>query len=269
MRCRDLTVTITLMVFFALNCCAFEDYNHPVSNSRVQADFADYMDNVRTKLQSNWTPPDFLENCHIRVTFKLDKDGNVLSGNIIESSGNDIYDSSAINAITKSEPFGRFPENSTRETITINYSFDTDLIRSDSVKYYYDLARRYTYSDRKEALKYIDLAIAAAGENENTYFLYNRRAKIKEGMGDHYGAKEDKDKFLAMKSKADLKRVHAIKHLAEIEDNAFSYYYLAYAYEQIGDYNNAIDAIDKAIERTDLNNQYKRYRAELATKTNN
>ena len=46
----------------------------------------------------------------------------------------------------------------------------------------------------------------------------------------------------------------------ETEDNAFAYYYLAYAYERIGDYENAIWAINEAIARTDLNHQYKRYR---------
>ena len=66
-----------------------------------------------------------------------------------------------------------------------------------------------------------------------------------------------------MKTRVDIRRVHALKHQAEQEDSAFAYYYLAYAYEQIKDYENAIWAVNKAIERTDLNQQYKRYRTEL------
>ena len=93
--------------------------------------------------------------------------------------------------------------------------------------------------------------------------MYKRRSKIKEALGDHLGAKEDYDKYLSMKHKVDIKRVHAIKHRAEVEDSAFVYYYLAYCYEQLKDYDNAIWAINKAIERTDLNQQYKRYRTEL------
>ena len=87
--------------------------------------------------------------------------------------------------------------------------------------------------------------------------------KIKEALGDHLGAREDILQYERMKAKVDIKRVHALKHQAEQEDTAFAYYYLAYAYEQIKDYDNAIWAINKAIERTDLNNQYKRYRTEL------
>ena len=127
----------------------------------------------------------------------------------------------------------------------------------------YDLAKRYTYSDKKEALKYINLAIEEVHGDVESYFLYKRRAKIKEGLGDHLGAKEDLEQYEKMKAKVDIRRVHALKHQAEQEDSAFAYYHLAYAYEQIKDYDNAIWAINKAIERTDLNNQYKRYRTEL------
>ena len=82
-------------------------------------------------------------------------------------------------------------------------------------------------------------------------------------MGNHVGAKEDFEKYEALKSKVDIKRVHALKRRAEVEDSAFAYYYLAYAYEQIKDYENAISAINKAIERTDLNQSYIRYRTQL------
>ena len=131
------------------------------------------------------------------------------------------------------------------------------------MKEYYDLAKRYTYSDKKEALKYINLAIEEVHGDVESYFLYKRRAKIKEGLGDHLGAKEDLEQYEKMKAKVDIRRVHALKHQAEQEDSAFAYYHLAYAYEQIKDYDNAIWAINKAIERTDLNQNYKRYRTEL------
>lgn len=238
-------------------------YNRPTSNQQVQADFSEYMENLKTKLQKNWTTPDFLEEGHIRVLFKIDRNGNVISGDILESSGNALYDESAIHAIHKSEPFGEFPANSSRQTITVNYSFDTSIVKTDKMKYYYEQAKRYQYSDKQEALKYINLAIAEIQGNDESYFLYKRRAKIKEGLGDHVGALEDVKQYEKLKSKIDIKRVHALRHQAEVEDTAFAYYYLAFAYEQIKDYENAIWAINKAIERTDLNNQYKRYRTEL------
>lgn len=241
-------------------------YNRPTRNLQVQSDFCDYMANVRSKLQKNWTTPDFLEEGHIRVLFKLDREGYVISGDILESSGNPVYDESAINAIHKSEPFGKFPENSTRQTITINYSFDTSFVKTDKIKELYELAKRYTYSDKQLALKYVNEAIDEVGLDDESYFLYKRRARIKEGLGDYLGAKDDIKTYEKMKAKIDVKRVHALKHQALQEDTAFAYYYLAYAYEQIRDYDGAIWAINKAIERTELNQQYKRYRVELVKK---
>ena len=238
-------------------------YNRPTRNQQVQSDFSDYMTQVRTKLQKNWITPDFLEEGHVRVLFKIDREGNVIAGDILESSGNPIYDESAVNAIHKSEPFGVFPENTSRQTITINYSFDTSFVKTDKIKELYEQAKRYTYSDKQLALKYINEAIEEVGTDNESYFLYKRRAKIKEGLGDHVGARDDMQQYEKMKARVDVKRVHALKYQAEQEDTAFAYYYLAYAYEQIRDYDGAIWAINKAIERTDLNQQYKRYKTEL------
>ena len=55
------------------------------------------------------------------------------------------------------------------------------------------------------------------------------------------------EEYEKLKAKVDIKRVHALKHRAEVEDSAFAYYYLAYACEQIKDYKGAIEAINKAI----------------------
>lgn len=257
---------LVMCIMFAQSVQAYEyssSYNRPSQNQQVINDFSEYMNNVREKLRKNWSYPDFLEEGHVRVLFKLDNEGNVISGDILESSGNPIYDESAVDAIHKSEPFGKFPESSTRQTITINYSFDSTIVKTDKMKEYYDLAKKYTYSDKKEALKYINLAIDEVIGDSESYFLYKRRAKIKEGIGDHLGAKEDYEQYEKLKAKVDIKRIHALKHRAEVEDTAFAYYHLAYAYEQMKDYENAIYAINKAIERTDLNHQYKRYRTEL------
>ena len=257
---------IASCILFCLRVQAYDysySYNRPSQNQQVISDFSDYMENVKSKLRKNWSYPDFLEEGHARVLFKLDRKGYVISGDILESSGNPVYDESVVDAIHKSEPFGDFPANTTRQSLSINYSFDSSLVKTDKMKEYYDMAKRYAYSDKKEALKYINLAIEEVHGDSESYFLYKRRANIKEGLGDHLGAKEDYEQYEKLKAKVDIKRIHALKHRAEVEDTAFAYYHLAYAYEQLKDYENAIHAINKAIERTDLNQQYKRYRTEL------
>jgi len=257
---------IFLYIFFASKLQAYDFepyYNRPTSNEQVQNEFSEYMQNVQSKLQKNWIVPDFLEDGHLKVLFKIDRDGNVISGDILESSGNPIYDESAINAIHKSEPFGKFPENSTCQYLTINYSFDMTLIKKDKIKELYKNSQKYMYSDKNLALQYVNDAIKEVGLDDESHFLYTHRAKIKEAMGDQVGAKSDIEIANTKKKHIDIKRVHYLKHRAEIENNAFIYYYLAYAYEQIKDYDGAIWAINKAIESTDLNQKYKRYRTKL------
>lgn len=262
-------ITISLLIFTLSSALAYESsayYNRPTSNTQVQNDFAEYMTNIQNKLQKNWIVPDFLPEGHIRVLFKLDREGNVISGDILESSGNRLYDESAVNAIHKSEPFGKFPNNSSREILTVNYCFDTSLINADNVRFYSNLSDENFRSDKRKALEYINTAIDLAGNNEKSYYLYKKRCKIFEALGMHVEAKDDFEKYEKLKLKCDIKRIHAIKRLAEVEDSAFAYYYLANAYEQIQDYENAIKAIDEAIARTDLNNTYKRYRENLSKK---
>ena len=259
-------IIIFLCVAWTLVAFAYESepyYNRPTRSQQVQSDFSEYMEMVRFKLQKNWVCPDFMEDGHVRVLFKIDNQGNVISGDILESSGSLLYDEAAVDAIHKSEPFGKFPANTTKQTITINYSFDTSLVKTEKIKELYELAKKYSYSNRKLALEYISQAIDEVGCDNESYFLYKRRAIIREAMGDYVGANDDLAQYERMKAKVDIKRVHALKHKAEIEDSAFAYYHLAYAYEQMKDYENAIWAINKAIERTDLNQQYKQYRTDL------
>ena len=68
-------IILALCIFSAISAQAYEQssyYNHPTRNLQVQADFSEYMNNVRNKLQKNWIYPDFLEEGHVRVLFKID-----------------------------------------------------------------------------------------------------------------------------------------------------------------------------------------------------
>mgnify|MGYP003304502060 CR=1 FL=1 len=96
---------------------------------------------------------------------------------------------------------------------------------------------------------------------------YEKRAKIEAKLGDKKSAEEDFLHFKEMKKRTDIRRLHYVKHLAEVENTPFAYFYLACCYEQLKDYDNAIISIDKAISMTNLNNQYKRYKLELISKS--
>ena len=238
------------------------------ANTFTREDFSDYMSSVQTKLCKSWQPPDFMEEGHVRVFFKLDRQGNVISADIIESSGDAIYDESALDAIKKASPFGIFPEHTLREHIAIKYSFDTVLIEEERMKGYYELAKTLTYSNPEKALEYINMAINEVGGEEASGFLYKRRADIKKNLGMNDEAKADYDIYNDFTNKSNIKRVHFLNHIAEKQDSAYIYHYLAYAYEQIDDYKNAIISINKALAKSDFQTEasIKQYKKHLENK---
>jgi len=241
-----------------------------LSANRVFADnsiFNQYLSDVSMKLQQNWILPEYIENAHMSLIFDLDKEGYITYAKIVEKSGYQVFDESAIRALQKAEPFGKFPANSTKETLRVNYSFDTSIAKTDKMKEYMELSDRYFHNgDYNNSLKYINLAITEINGDEKAYFLYKKRSDIEKAMGNRIESEKDLAESVRLKRIADIKRVHYVKHLAETENSSFAYFYLASCYEQLKDYDNAILAIDKAISLTTLNNQYKQYKADLINK---
>lgn len=257
----------TLCLIFCSAYSSYEpDFNQYRANAQLQNDFSGYMANLKTKIQKNWIPPDFLESGHVTVMFKVNRRGEVLSVDIVESSNNAVYDESVLEAIKKSVPFDKFPPCASRDFVTIKYSFDSSLVKTDQMKSFVDKADEFYNVNNETALDYINKAISEVQGDINSYFLYGKRSKIKRALGDIKGAEEDFAECKRLKAKVDQKRILACKVIAEMEKSPFAYYHLAYSYEIAGDYEHALEAIDKAIELTELNNGYKRYRQELVVK---
>lgn len=271
MDLRSTTIAIMLMtaLFFMPQSNGSEISHSSLTQPAdcvVQDDFTDYMTALQDKLQKNWQPPDFMEEGHVKVYFKLNRHGQLMAASVIESSGNDIYDESALEALKDCAPFGEFPADSTKESISIKYSFDTILIEEERMHGYYELAKVNLKKNPRMALEYINMALNKVGGDEASYFLYKKRAEIKEALGDYDGATKDYESYNKFVKRMNIKRVHLLEHIAETKQSAYLYHYLAYAYEQVNDYPNAITAIDKAIELTYENWNLKRYRNQLVQK---
>jgi len=69
------------------------------------------------------------------VMFTLNKNGQLLSYDIVKSSGNNSYDEEAILSIKSSAPFEPFPVNCDQDTIDIQFSFVSNIFGSDNYDY--------------------------------------------------------------------------------------------------------------------------------------
>ncbi len=266
---RRLFVLICVYSFICSFVCASEfDYNKYREAAVNQEDFSGYMRTLQGKIQKNWNPPDFAEDGDATVTFRINRQGEIVSREITESSNNPVFDESTLEALRKAAPFDKFPANTSKQYLTIKYNFHTSIVKTDTMKEYVRNADRFFNVNNETALSYIDLAIKEVEGDIGSYFLYGKRSKIKRALGDIEGAEQDLQECKRLKAKFDQKRIMSSKLIAEMENSPFAYFYLAHSYEIAGDYVHALEAIDKAIQLTELNNQYKRYRAELLEKSN-
>ena len=260
---RNLKFIIALSLGLMLVCPAIaydDNTNQYTKKTAIKYDFSDYMTGVRSKIQKAWAPPEVIEEGHATVIFKIDKSGNVISSYIKESSGNRLYDESALNSIQKASPYAQLPDESGRENITVVYSFDSSIVKTDHIK---ELVQMSESCDNRTALKYIDQAIREIEGDPAAYFLYARRHKLNKALGNHTEASDDLVECKRLKTLYDKRRIEKCKQALAQEETPFAYFTLANAYDLAGDYNNAIYNIDKAISMTELNHAYKRYRAEI------
>ena len=258
-------LTIGVFVSFLVTpvCAESFDYRGYQEKAINQYDMSEYMEKLNKKIEDNWRAPEVMEEGKVSVIFKIDRDGKIIYTEVDKSSGNAVFDESAVNTIKTSAPFPHLPEDSKREYLTLKYNFESSIIKTDTMKKYVENSERYFNVDNKLALKYIDMAIKEIDGNSECFFLYARRYKINKALGDLNSANEDLEKCKKLKKLYDANRIRTCKQMVANENSAFSYFSLASAYDSAGDYPNAIDAIDKAISMTDLNHSYKRYRAEI------
>lgn len=96
-----------------------------VSTSNVKFDY--YMRNVQKNIKRNWQPPQGTESKRIVVLFTLNKDGHLISSQLSKSSGSDVADMEAINAIKRTY-FESLPYGYKGTYVDISFTFDYNVI---------------------------------------------------------------------------------------------------------------------------------------------
>ena len=261
MRSYFFNILIFLSILSITNSTVFAQ-----GNNSAQYVFGEYMQNINKKINSNWNQPELTEEGNAVIRFKLTKDGEICSYDLVESSGNVVFDEFALNAVKKSAPFGDFPENSGQNFITVQYSFESKPVTTDRIKKIVADSEKFINVDNDMARKLIDEAIREADGDSVAYFLYARRYKIDRLLCDLESAQKDIAECKRLKNIYDKKRIQTCVRALEDEETPFAHFALANAYDIAGDYERATEEIDKAIGMTELNNAYKRYRVEICSR---
>lgn len=89
----------------------------------LSSSLAEYLKDLHRKLKHAWSPPPGTVH-HIKVVFRLNANGSLISTQLIQSSGNQVADDSAIAAIRKAAPFGELPGDYTHQFLDLAYTFN-------------------------------------------------------------------------------------------------------------------------------------------------
>lgn len=89
-------------------------------------DLADYMRQLRRKIRHNWHPPHDLQEDHVMVSFKLNRDGSVANLQLIRPSASEARNKSSLDAIAAAAPFQHLPD-AAPDSVDIQFHFDHDV----------------------------------------------------------------------------------------------------------------------------------------------
>lgn len=96
--------------------------NH--SNSEADTNMENYIATVQEQIRKNWRLAEDYRFNRTVAMLTIDRDGSLLGANLKQSSGDELVDKAALNAIYTAGPFPKAPENIPFLPITIQYIFD-------------------------------------------------------------------------------------------------------------------------------------------------
>lgn len=91
-------------------------------------DMSPYVKQVQKKIQMNWDPPKGNEDKTAVVSFKIGKEGRLVSRSVFKSSGIPNFDKQAINAIELAAPFKPLPVSYKKQYADFNFHFNYNLV---------------------------------------------------------------------------------------------------------------------------------------------
>ena len=78
-----------------------------------------YLNAVRSKIESNWRPNKENLNIAVTISFEIHSDGSVHNIKVASSSGDAYIDNLGIDAVARSSPFTKLPQDFTGDKVEI------------------------------------------------------------------------------------------------------------------------------------------------------
>lgn len=107
-------------------------------NVRNNVDFQPFMNEMQVQIKRAWLPPRSSEAHHVKVFFKVSKDGYASDISFIEHASTAKADEAALKALRNATPFPKLPDGAP-DKVDVEFSFDynmTDPLQTDQFTSY-------------------------------------------------------------------------------------------------------------------------------------
>jgi colicin import membrane protein len=88
--------------------------------------FAAYQEHVRTRIMKTWVlplPPEESRALQATVLFRVARDGHIDRLDLVQSSGNALFDASLVRAIKRASPLPELPADYARDVLEVEMRF--------------------------------------------------------------------------------------------------------------------------------------------------
>jgi TonB family protein len=86
-------------------------------------EYAYYIIAIREKIAASWEVPEAMDGLVARVRFRIERNGKVVEAEILETSGNPIFDNSALRALLKASPLPPLPAKYPQDWLGVRLQF--------------------------------------------------------------------------------------------------------------------------------------------------
>jgi len=100
----------------------------PSVAARADVDWGPYLARLQRRVEQNWIPGQTGSSLRTVVIFSIGRNGDLRNIRLGRSSGNQLTDDAALNAIQRSAPFEPLPSGYEGESVQINFTFDINVL---------------------------------------------------------------------------------------------------------------------------------------------
>ncbi len=120
-----------LSMYCLASLAQYPESSTPTNNLSANVDYGPYMTDLQRRVKKYWLPPkSYKERKRVTVAFKIHRNGALSDLHIEHSSGSEIADKAALDAVEKASPLLPLPIGESKESVESTFTFDYNMVNN-------------------------------------------------------------------------------------------------------------------------------------------